>query len=171
MRQHSLRMSPIAIAIAATSLGTVGSLPLATPVQAQDSLIEEVVVTARKRQESLQDVPVAVTALTPNQLERGSIQRTTDIDKMVPNVELHQTYIGSESLSATIRGIGFDDIEKSLEPTVGVAVDGVTAAKLAEQIGGPAAATGAAAVRGAALLATSELRMPPDAFTDGTSTG
>ena len=44
---------------------------------------------------------------------------------MVPNVELHQTYIGSESLSATIRGIGFDDIEKSLEPTVGVAVDGV----------------------------------------------
>jgi iron complex outermembrane receptor protein len=118
-------MSPIAIAIAATSLGTVSSLPLATPVQAQDSLIEEVVVTARKRQESLQDVPVAVTALTPNQLERGSIQRTTDIDKMVPNVELHQTYIGSESLSATIRGIGFDDIEKSLEPTVGVAVDGV----------------------------------------------
>lgn len=125
MRHHSLRMSPIAIAIAATSLGTLGSLPIATPVQAQDSLIEEVVVTARKRQESLQDVPVAVTALTPNQLERGSIQRTTDIDKMVPNVELHQTYIGSESLSATIRGIGFDDIEKSLEPTVGVAVDGV----------------------------------------------
>ena len=125
MRHHSPRMSPIAIAIAATSLGTLGSLPIATPVQAQDSLIEEVVVTARKRQESLQDVPVAVTALTPNQLERGSIQRTTDIDKMVPNVELHQTYIGSESLSATIRGIGFDDIEKSLEPTVGVAVDGV----------------------------------------------
>ena len=125
MRQHSLRMSPIAIAIVATSLGTVGSLPITTIAQAQDSLIEEVVVTARKRQESLQDVPVAVTALTPNQLERGSIQRTTDIDKMVPNVELHQTYIGSESLSASIRGIGFDDIEKSLEPTVGVAVDGV----------------------------------------------
>ena len=125
MRQHSLRMSPIAIAIAATSLGTVGSITTSTLAQAQDSLIEEVVVTARKRQESLQDVPVAVTALTPSQLERGSIQRTTDIDKMVPNVELHETYIGSESLSATIRGIGFDDIEKSLEPTVGVAVDGV----------------------------------------------
>ena len=125
MRQHSLRMSPIAIAIVATSLGTISSVPTSTLAQAQDSLIEEVVVTARKRQESLQDVPVAVTALTPNQLERGSIQRTTDIDKMVPNVELHQTYIGSESLSASIRGIGFDDIEKSLEPTVGVAVDGV----------------------------------------------
>ena len=123
MRDAFPRKSPIALAISIAMLGTVS---FATPfVQAQDSLIEEVIVTARKRQESLQDVPVAVTALTPNQLERGSIQRTTDIDKMVPNVELHQTYIGSESLSASIRGIGYDDIEKSLEPTVGVAVDGV----------------------------------------------
>ncbi|MBL6897842.1 MAG: TonB-dependent receptor plug domain-containing protein, partial [Luminiphilus sp.] len=117
--------SPIALAITIAATGTVCSVTIAPNAQAQESLIEEVVVTARKRQESLQDVPVAVTALTPNQLERGSIQRTTDIDKMVPNVELHETYIGSESLSATIRGIGFDDIEKSLEPTVGVAVDGV----------------------------------------------
>ena len=67
MRQYSLKMSPIAIAIVTTSLGTVGSLPISTFAQAQDSLIEEVVVTARKRQESLQDVPVAVTALTPTQ--------------------------------------------------------------------------------------------------------
>ena len=123
MRNAFPRKSPIALAISIAMLGAGASV---TPfAQAQESLIEEVVVTARKRQESLQDVPVAVTALTPNQLERGSIQRTTDIDKMVPNVELHETYIGSESLSATIRGIGFDDIEKSLEPTVGVAVDGV----------------------------------------------
>ena len=123
MRDAFPRKSPIALAISIAMLGTVS---FATPfVQAQDSVIEEVIVTARKRQESLQDVPVAVTALTPNQLERGSIQRTTDIDKMVPNVELHQTYIGSESLSASIRGIGYDDIEKSLEPTVGVSVDGV----------------------------------------------
>ena len=110
-------------ASAAASLLT--ALPSLSLAQDGASLIEEVVVTARKRQESLQDVPVAVTALTPGQLERGSIQRTTDIDKMVPNVELHQTYIGSESLSASIRGIGYDDIEKSIETTVGVVVDGV----------------------------------------------
>ena len=117
------RYTSLVAAIATASV--FGGLPQVSLGQESVSLIEEVVVTARKRQESLQDVPVAVTALTPSQLERGSIQRTTDIDKMVPNVELHQTYIGSESLSATIRGIGFDDIEKSLEPTVGVAVDGV----------------------------------------------
>ena len=125
MRHLLSRKSPLALAISITATGAVSSISVAPFAQAQDAMIEEVVVTARKRQESLQDVPVAVTALTPNQLERGSIQRTTDIDKMVPNVELHQTYIGSESLSASIRGIGFDDIEKSLEPTVGVAVDGV----------------------------------------------
>jgi iron complex outermembrane receptor protein len=119
------RKSQITLAVYVSAASAAGLLNAPSQAQAQESLIEEVVVTARKRQESLQDVPVAVTALTPNQLERGSIQRTTDIDKMVPNVELHQTYIGSESLSASIRGIGFDDIEKSLEPTVGVAVDGV----------------------------------------------
>ena len=119
------RKSPINVAVSLLTLGIINAIPSAPLAQAQDAKIEEVIVTARKRQESLQDVPVAVTALTPNQLERGSIQRTTDIDKMVPNVELHQTYIGSESLSASIRGIGYDDIEKSLEPTVGVAVDGV----------------------------------------------
>jgi iron complex outermembrane receptor protein len=125
MTNKITRQHPIAYFVGLVTASTMATLPLAPLTVAQDSLIEEVVVTARKRQESLQDVPVAVTALTPNQLERGSIMRTTDIDKMVPNVELHQTYIGSESLSATIRGIGYDDIEKSLEPTVGVAVDGV----------------------------------------------
>jgi iron complex outermembrane receptor protein len=87
--------------------------------------IEEVVVTARKRQESIQDVPVAVSALTPGQLERGSITSSLELGKIVPNVELHETAIGSESLSASIRGMSYDDIEKSIEPTVGVAIDGV----------------------------------------------
>jgi iron complex outermembrane receptor protein len=87
--------------------------------------IEEIVVTARKRQESIQDVPVAVSAITPGQIERGSITSSLDLGKIVPNVELHETVIGSESLSASIRGMSYDDIEKSIEPTVGVAIDGV----------------------------------------------
>ena len=87
--------------------------------------IEEIVVTARKRQESIQDVPVAVSAITPGQIERGSISSSLDLGKIVPNVELHETVIGSESLSASIRGMSYDDIEKSIEPTVGVAIDGV----------------------------------------------
>ena len=125
MRQHSLRMSPIAIAIAATSLGTVGSLPLPTFAQAQDSLIEEVVVTARKREESLQNVPVAVTALSPSQIEQSGVQTVIDVAKLVPNVELHQVTQSGAALGASIRGMAFDDLEKSYEPTVGISVDGV----------------------------------------------
>ena len=102
---------------------------LVLPVCAQSaygaSVLEEVVVTARKRQESIQDVPVAVTAITPGQLERGSIRNSLDVAKLVPNVELHQTSQGSHSLSPSIRGLSYDDIEKSIETTVGVAIDGV----------------------------------------------
>ena len=102
---------------------------LVLPVCAQGAYgattLEEIVVTARKRQESIQDVPVAVTALSPGQLERGSITSSLDLAKLAPNVQLHETAIGSESLSASIRGLSYDDIEKSIEPTVGVSIDGV----------------------------------------------
>ena len=53
--------------------------------------LEEIVVTARKRQESIQDVPVAVSAISPGQLERGTITSSLDLGKLVPNVELHET--------------------------------------------------------------------------------
>jgi len=104
------------------------TLPLyagGTIAQEESVGLEEIVVTARKRQESIQDVPVAVSAISPGQLERGSITSSLDLGKMVPNVELHETAIGSESISASIRGLSYDDIEKSIEPTVGIAIDGV----------------------------------------------
>ena len=100
-------------------------LPLCAQGAYGATTLEEIVVTARKRQESIQDVPVAVTAITPGQLERGSIKNIVDVAKLVPNVELHQTSQGSHSLSPSIRGLSYDDIEKSIESTIGVAIDGV----------------------------------------------
>ncbi|MEH6607842.1 MAG: TonB-dependent receptor [Halioglobus sp.] len=103
-------------------------LATSLPGQAQDesaSRLEEVIVTARKRSESLQDVPVAVSALTPSQIEQSGIQSMVDVSKLVPNVELHMVSQSGASLGASIRGIGFDDLEKTFEPTVGIAVDGV----------------------------------------------
>jgi len=110
------------------ALIAVATVPLfsQTTLAAESAItLEEIVVTARKRQESIQDVPVAVTAITPGQLERGSIKNVIDVAKLVPNVELHQTSQGSHSLSPSIRGLSYDDIEKSIETTVGVAIDGV----------------------------------------------
>ena len=78
------------------ALISVCMLPLYANVAVGATVLEEVVVTARKRQESIQDVPVAVTAITPGQLERGSIKSCLWMSaKLVPNVELHQTSQGS----------------------------------------------------------------------------
>ena len=103
-------------------------LPLsAGSANAQESSVglEEIIVTAQKRQASLQETPIAVSALSPGQLERGSIQTVLDVAKHVPNVEFHTVSQSGASLGASIRGIGFDDLEKAFEPTVGVSIDGV----------------------------------------------
>ncbi|MDY6983595.1 MAG: hypothetical protein SV422_10950, partial [Pseudomonadota bacterium] len=63
---------------------------MAQPTQsASGETIESIVVTARIREENLQDTPVAVTALTADALDRQQIQATTDLDKVVPNLRFH----------------------------------------------------------------------------------
>src|SRR5690606_22996848 len=54
---------------------------------ARSAALEEVVVTARRREEALQDVPVAVTALTADALERRQIRATTDLDRVTPSLQ------------------------------------------------------------------------------------
>src|SRR5687768_16290759 len=51
--------------------------------------LEAIVVTARRREESLQDTPVAVTALSADALQRQQIISTTDLDKVAPNLQFH----------------------------------------------------------------------------------
>lgn len=115
---------PLAGVIGAAMLGTTSLVSFTSTAVAQSS-IDEVIVTARKRSESIQDVPVAVSALSPAQLEAGNIQTVADLKKLVPNVDLvHNDFIGG-GLTASIRGITLDDIEKTFEPTVGMSVDGV----------------------------------------------
>ncbi len=98
------------------------------PTFAQDdgsARIEEIIVTARKREESLQDVPLAVTALDMAAIEGNHVSVITDIDKLVPNVDLADNPFAGQALGATIRGVGFSDLEKSFEPAVGFSIDGV----------------------------------------------
>lgn len=102
---------------------------LCTPVAAQDTAehggLGDIIVTARKREESLQNVPVAVTAMAGEQLAQMYAVDLRDIDGMAPNVTIgaHSSWPGSAHV--TIRGLTSMDIERSFEPSVGVAVDGV----------------------------------------------
>ncbi len=64
----------------------------ATPVCAQGGVIEEVVVTARKRTENLQEVPVAVSAVSGEDLELQSATEFTDVGLQIPNLFISETH-------------------------------------------------------------------------------
>ena len=87
--------------------------------------IEEVVVTARKREESLQDVPLAVTAFDATTIENAFGDNISEFSKMSPNVTLARQPYAGNAVFAGMRGIVFGDLEKSFDPAVGVVVDGV----------------------------------------------
>ncbi|HEX7877380.1 MAG TPA: TonB-dependent receptor [Sphingobium sp.] len=94
--------------------------------------IAEIVVTAQKRSENLQDVPIAISAFTAEALQSKGISDVRAISNLTPNVNLDggAPFSGSASvLSASIRGIGQDDFAFNLDPGVGVYVDGVYLAR------------------------------------------
>jgi iron complex outermembrane receptor protein len=96
--------------------------------EADAETLESIVVTARRRQESLQDTPVAVTALSAAALERQQIVNTTDLDKVAPNIQFHSygTLTGNNSAAQVfIRGIGQSDATPAVDPGVGVYIDDV----------------------------------------------
>src|SRR6186713_2181575 len=88
--------------------------------QAPDSL-EEVVVTARKRDESLHDVPVAVNAFSAAEIESAGIVRPQDFIALTPNMTMVQTQNQGTSF-ITVRGISQ---ARNSEPSVAVLIDGV----------------------------------------------
>jgi len=84
--------------------------------------LEEVMVTARKREESMQDVSVAVSAVTAAAISDAHIRNSADITKLVPSL----TVSGSgNSQSFAIRGIGTQAFSAGVEPSVATMIDGV----------------------------------------------
>lgn len=102
-----------------------------TGASADTGQISEIVVTARRREESLQDTPIAVTALSAADLESRHIDTLTDVYRYVPNVQFSTAASGSTgSSSVFIRGIGQVDFITTAEPGVGVYLDGVYLARV-----------------------------------------
>src|SRR4029450_5069953 len=95
---------------------------------ARVEILESIVVTARRREERLQDTPIAVTALSAEALEDMQITGTTDLDKVVPNLQFHSygTLTGNNSAAQVfIRGIGQTDATPAVDPGVGLYIDDV----------------------------------------------
>lgn len=109
-------------AIAAASVG----LSAPTVVNAQAGVLEEITVTARKREESMQDVGLAVSALSETEIQRQFARDIQDLANIAPNVIIDDTGQGPGGTAAIyIRGVGIADLEKNFDPAVGVSVDGV----------------------------------------------
>ena len=84
-----------------------------------------IIVTARRREERLVDVPIAVTSLSGDQLEKAGALNITDVGQMVPNVTLEASRATNSTLSAFIRGIGQQDPVSGFEQGVGIYLDDV----------------------------------------------
>ena len=88
-------------------------------------LLEEVVVTARKREETALDAPLSITALGAGQIEARKIRGLTDLAVSMPNVALDDVGTTRGIANFSMRGLGINSSIPSIDPTVGVFVDGV----------------------------------------------
>ena len=94
---------------------------------ARDAVIEEIIVTARKREEGLQETPVAISAFSGDDLRALGARSLEEIGDAVPNLVFKQGT--GRSASVTIRGLGQRDPRTFLDPSVGIYIDGVYTAR------------------------------------------
>ena len=87
--------------------------------------IDEIIVYSRKREESLQSVPIAVTAFDEARIDQIKPKTLRDFDGLIPNVQIGQTTAVGRGGAIFFRGQGYADVEKTQNPPVGVIVDGV----------------------------------------------
>lgn len=97
---------------------------VSTGLYASESVLEEVIVTARQQSEGLQDVPVTIAAMTEEDLDRYNITTLVDAAKMVPNMVISHGGSGNGS-SLRLRGIGSSSISAAFDHSVAINVDGV----------------------------------------------
>jgi iron complex outermembrane receptor protein len=86
--------------------------------------IDEIIVTANKREQTLQDIPVSVTVTTGDTISKAAIQDIIDLQSVVPTLRVSQLQ-SSTNTSFAIRGFGNGSNNEGIEPSVGVFIDGV----------------------------------------------
>jgi iron complex outermembrane receptor protein len=110
-----------------TGLAIAGGMAtITTPALAQQSsVLEEIIVTARKMYEPLQSVPVAVSAFSGEAIDNLVMRDIREMEGYIPNLVIDSVSVSPAGASIYIRGVGTQEVEKSFDPAVGVVVDGV----------------------------------------------
>ena len=97
--------------------------------------LDEIVVTAQKREQNMQDVPVAVTALTEKILTNRNIKTVSDLPRLAPSLTITQGNVPTNN-SINLRGIGTTAFSTGIEPSVAVIVDDVALLQQAQAFTG-----------------------------------
>lgn len=122
-----MRFQKLPVALLGASMLTT-ALPAFAQEEAEEDTTarqERIVVTAQRREQNLQDVPLSVTAVTGDALADLGAVDITDVAKMSPNVTLEASRGTNSTLSAFIRGVGQQDPVAGFESGVGIYLDDV----------------------------------------------
>lgn len=119
MKHASIKLGAAVVIAAATGL------PITSYAQSGAIALEEVIVTAQKRSESLQDVPISIAAFSAESLEAFGIDELEDIGANVPNFFLNSFNNDPNTVRLFIRGIGQPGVQITQDPSVALYIDGV----------------------------------------------
>lgn len=111
--------------ITALAAAIMATTPLTASAQERALQLEEVVVTAQRREESMQDVPIAVTAVNADELAATQVDNITNIQQLSSSIRFDVVNSAANSANIVIRGIGTVGNSRAFEGAVGVFVDGV----------------------------------------------
>ncbi len=121
-------MKSLRISFAKTSIAAAVAASASLPYTVQASALEEVVVTAQKREQNLQDVGISVTAFSGDQIQELGFRSTADIVYQTPNLQLYEF---SPTLTVyNLRGVSQNSFADNLEAPVAVYVDGAYVASM-----------------------------------------
>ena len=117
-------LTPIAAAIMGAAL-----LPTSPGAAAQSMVLEEVIVTAQRRETMLQDTPIAITAFTSEKLMDLGVFDITDLGSRAPNTNIQKQPSSNSNMSIYIRGIGSGETSLMVDPKTSFYLDGVYISK------------------------------------------
>src|SRR5690349_21751751 len=117
----ALRLRIRSIALVFMAAGAVPAFAEEANAPPRTSGVEEIIVTAQKREENINDVGMSIQAASGEQLRTLGITDTSELDRVVTGFNSNVTYYGTAIY--TIRGVGFQDTALASQPTVSVYLD------------------------------------------------
>ncbi len=127
----AMRLSPIwlAVTLAVWGAPAMAQAQVAAAAAAEEAAGGVVMITAQRRSEQLQKVPVAVTALSASEMESKQIRRMDDLKYEVPNIVIEQNTVTSSGAKIFMRGVGTDDSLFTTDPSVAIYIDDMYVAR------------------------------------------